>query len=219
MTARASLFALLAVGCGGEPPPALGDGLPSDLAADLNFCPTGDVATRDWCANEVLEIRDGMAGTETYEVCVKLQTAAARDRCVEMAVRRGGPWPTDTVCDEITATPLRESCWLAVADRTMFSEVDIGRINALCRRAGSLVPHCLGHIPGRRVSQWRTGEADVATEVSAVLASFPEAAEAETFGGALGLASAKLGRAATLCALLPTGVAQGACERSAEGRQ
>ena len=172
--------------------PALADGLPAEMATELEGCNALSSPHRDACALEVLERMGNMPGTSMHLVCTRMRDPSSKDRCLELAVRAPNDPADVSACEDIEDELLGYSCVLAEADRRMDGDLD--EALDMCQRTGPLVRHCATHFGTHRLDAWSAAGADVMTEeVAMLIALWPDLAVDADFGYSIGYAAYQIG--------------------------
>lgn len=198
------VIALLA--CSG----GLSSGAPESLRDALVDCDAYGGAARDGCAAQVVSSAEDISGADAWRVCKALD-GTAHDRCTERAQAKGEPYAPDSACDSIEDELLRDSCWLAVADRTSLMAEDIADVVDACGETGSLQDYCLYHVPLKRWRRWNAGT-DGAAELARLAEDMEGARESFAFGMGIARAVLRAGsRDTALCDAVAPGRASEVC--------
>lgn len=172
--------------------PDLTDGLPTELAAELEGCNELGAPHRDACALEVLERLGATPGTSMHLVCTRMRDSSSRDRCLETSVRAPNDPADVSACEAIEDELLGYSCLLAEADRRMSGTLE--EALDVCQRTGPLVRHCATHFGTHRIDVWAEGGTELMTEEVAILmALWPDLSLDADFGYSIGYAAWQIG--------------------------
>ena len=187
-------FALLLPACGGGAGGLLAEGMQTpSLVEALTACDALNTANaKSWCALQALESTMDLQGVEAAVVCPKLSERDASDRCRELAVRTPTNPAGASTCHDVSSDLLRYSCWLSVADQMMTADLD--EVLDLCSKTGTLLEHCISHIPTHRLTLWyQTGLQGMTNDIQIVLDSVEGLEHSQRFGYAVGNTAKSLG--------------------------
>lgn len=204
---------LLGLGaCAADP---LVAGLDASLAARLSPCLSRPGAQRDWCAMEIFK-SENLDADGMLPLCERLADPAARDLCVETAMRSPGSQGI-AQCALIGDAVLSASCRLEFVDRQIADPAfpDWAAALEACAATAPLQNHCLIHVVQIWEGRWdEQGLSLLIGDIEALAARYPEAAGSERLGMAIGKSSYRFGARPGMrnpCAVLPEGAARLGC--------
>ncbi len=187
---------LLLAACGGSDNAPLAEGIQTLALADaLTTCESLTTPeAKSWCALQALESTTDLQGVEAALVCPRLPERDASDRCRELAVRTPTNPAGSKTCHDVSSDLLRYSCWLSVADQVMTADLD--HVLDTCSKTGTLLEHCISHIPTHRLPLWyQTGLQGMTNDIQIVLDSVEGLENSQRFGYAVGNSAKSLGAA------------------------
>ena len=190
---RAIWIGWLLAGCGGgvRETPISNPVVASALAA----CDAADGTEADWCRLRVVQSDAARAGSgdELTAVCEAIERPVPRDICFERSLNTLQA-PTTDVCGRIGDERLRDSCYLAKADRLLDTVDDPQRARVICEGLADHEEDCLVHFLTRRDDAWQHQGVDAMNDqISALVQGNPEVDSMVEFGGKVGRMSTSLG--------------------------